>query len=143
MGKKSSIPVIRQALNDKYPGVRTAAIYAFMNIDRSVGENLIVEKLKDSDSTVVHSAAWSVGHLATPKAIPSLIYLVNESKDKYALRAVAFALSKIIKNPKTSLKDQAKCREALLKLSKHEWHEVRTHAQNGLQNSNLSGIGNK
>lgn len=131
------------AINDKYPEVRTAAIYAFMNIDRGVGENLIVEKLKDSDPIVVRNAAWSVGHLATPKAIPSLIYLVDKSKDKYALRTVAFALSKIIKNPKTSPKAQAKCREALLKLSKHEWHEVRTHAQNGLQNINSRERGNK
>ncbi|MFA6713806.1 MAG: HEAT repeat domain-containing protein [Victivallaceae bacterium] len=139
LGKKSSIPVIKEAINDDFPGVRIAAIYAFMNIDRTVGENLIVEKLKDSEPIVVRDAAWSAGHLATPKALPSLIYLVNESKDKYILRAVAFALSKIIANPQISSEDQAKCRKALLKLSRHEWHEIRTHAENGLKGTNVGG----
>jgi HEAT repeat protein len=54
----------------------------------------LVQMLSDKDWQVRREAAWALGEIGDPKAVPFLIRSLRD-KDKYVRRAAAWALGKI------------------------------------------------
>ncbi len=97
MNAPSGLTLAREALSDssENPTVRKDAATAlgFLKDKDSIGTLLkVLERAKVNDDTLTESIVWSLGRIADPSAIDSLMPLLEHANEKIRLRAI-WALS--------------------------------------------------
>lgn len=96
LGDENSLPIIKNLFSDKDPYLRKYAVEALGYFPPEKTEDIIIEGLRDSSWRVRVSAAQSLGHMKSKKAVPILIYKAKKDPDiKNVRNASIKALSEI------------------------------------------------
>jgi HEAT repeat protein len=86
-------PGLHRAIKSEKGWMSQAAVEALVKIGLPA-LHALVQMLSDKDWQVRREAAWALGEIGDPKAVPFLIRSLRD-KDKYVRRAAAWALGKI------------------------------------------------
>lgn len=78
LGSTNELAAVSQAVNDRDPAVRVAAVSALQKIGQRAGARVLLEKLNDDNPHVRAAAARALGHLQEPNTAPRLRPLLHD-----------------------------------------------------------------